>query len=266
MPRQGRRARPRFCIDRIIPSDDRKLAAADVAIKENPENDPRPLGQLTGVSRNPFKMAILTGKKWAVPRSGKTLGVHFLDGSPMQRQAVQKHARAWSKYANITLDSNADVRAPIRVSFSADDGAWSAVGTDCLASDYFRPGEPTMNFGWLKDDTDDEEYRRVVIHEFGHALAAIHEHQNPRGGIKWNTAAVYRYFSGPPNNWSREDIDHNVLQKYSVNQLNASTYDPLSIMLYSFPGELLANGRPTRSNTELSRGDKAFIKKTYPKP
>ncbi len=30
-----------------------------------------------------------------------------------------------------------------------------------------------MNFGWLEDDTDDEEYRRVVLHEFGHALVAF---------------------------------------------------------------------------------------------
>lgn len=266
MPSKRRRAQPQFCIDRIIPADERKLVAADVAIKENPENDPRELSELLGVSRNPFKMAIITGKKWAVPPRGKTLGVHFLDGSTTQRERVQAHARAWSKYANITFDFNADAKAPIRVSFSADDGSWSAVGTDCLASDFFRPGEPTMNFGWLQDDTDDVEYRRVVIHEFGHAVAAIHEHQNPRGGIRWNTAAVYKYFSGPPNNWSKADIDHNVIQKYAEDQLNASKYDPLSIMLYSFPGELLASGRPTRSNTELSRGDKTFIKKTYPKP
>lgn len=33
-----------------------------------------------------------------------------------------------------------------------------------------------MHFGWLRDDTDDVEWRRVVVHEFGHALGAIHEH------------------------------------------------------------------------------------------
>lgn len=266
MPKQTRDSRPRLCIDRIIPADERKLTAAARAIKENPENDPVPLSQLPGVSRNPMKMAIITGKKWSVPPRGKTLGVHFLDGSPTQRQRVQGHAQSWSKYANVTFDFNADMRAPIRVSFSADDGSWSAVGTDSLVSDFFDPGDPTMNFGWLENDTDDVEYRRVVIHEFGHALAAIHEHQNPRGGIKWNTAAVYKYFSGPPNNWSREEIDHNVIQKYSIDQLNASRFDALSIMLYGFPGELLASGRPTRNNTELSSGDKRFIKTMYPKP
>jgi hypothetical protein len=122
-----------------------------------------------------------------------------------------------------------------------------------------------MNFGWLADDTDDTEYRRVVVHEFGHALAAIHEHQNPRGGLKWNVQAVYKTFSGPPNNWSKEAIDFNILQKYSIDQLNATEFDMDSIMLYSFPPELLKGGKGTPENTDLSAGDKKFIAKMYPK-
>jgi hypothetical protein len=39
-----------------------------------------------------------------------------------------------------------------------------------------------------------------VIHEFGHALGLIHEHQNPSGGIQWNKPVVCRYYEGPPNN------------------------------------------------------------------
>ena len=47
-----------------------------------------------------------------------------------------------------------------------------------------------MNYGWLTPDSDDDELRRVVLHEFGHALGLIHEHQNPEGGIEWNEPAV----------------------------------------------------------------------------
>ena len=77
--------------------------------------------------------------------------------------------------------------------------------------------------GHRQDQADDElrlaegraptttEYERVVVHEFGHALGAIHEHQNPKGGIEWNLPAVYKYFAGPPNFWSKEDVDVNVL-------------------------------------------------------
>jgi len=44
---------------------------------------------------------------------------------------------------------------------------------------------PTMNFGWLNEDSDEDEYSRVVLHEFGHSLSCIHEHQHPANGIPW---------------------------------------------------------------------------------
>ena len=71
-----------------------------------------------------------------------------------------------------------------------------------------------MNYGWLTPTSDDDELRRVVLHEFGHALGLIHEHQNPEGGIQWNEPAVKADLSGPPNNWDDETIRHNVLDHY----------------------------------------------------
>jgi hypothetical protein len=208
-------------------------------------------------------MALFTGKMW--PKTGRTLGVRFLDGSKTQRKLAQKYANEWSLFANVVFKFNAGASAEIRVSFQADPGSWSAVGTDCLSAGDFPKKEPTMNFGWLKDDTDAVEWRRVVVHEFGHALGAIHEHQNPKGGIQWNLPAVYAAFSGPPNNWSKQDIDFNIVQKYSIDQLNATAFDPQSIMLYTFPAALIVGGVATANNTDLSAMDKAFIGTNYPK-
>jgi len=42
--------------------------------------------------------------------------------------------------------------------------------------------------------------------------------------------------------------------------------DPKSIMMYSFPGEFATNKFSAPSNVKLSAKDKAFIRKTYPKP
>ena len=207
----------------------------------------------------PLKMAVEAGKKW---KDGRTLSVFFMDGTATQKARLKEQAVKWCAFANIKLDFAASkAKAQIRISFAADEGSWSYIGTDCLGID---KTEPTMNFGWLKDDTDAAEYERVVVHEFGHALGAIHEHQNPKGGIEWNLRAVYAYFAGPPNYWSKEETDVNVIGKYSVDQLNASKFDPDSIMLYQFDGALIQGGKPTKSNTKMSPGDKRFIKKEYP--
>lgn len=247
-----------MCVDRIL-TGEQKIKAMELAIKENQKNQPK-VQRLPGVSLHPMKMALQTGKMWA---PGRVLRIYFMDGSKTQRSRVIEHASQWMEYANIKFDFKAArTKSDIRISFIADPGSWSYIGTDSLG---IPKSEPTMNFGWLQDDTDDMEYNRVVVHEFGHALGCIHEHQNPKGGIKWNVSAVYAYFAGPPNNWSKEDTYTNVIQKYSLDQLNASKFDSKSIMLYSFPGELISGGKATPMNYRLSPRDRAFIKKNYPK-
>jgi hypothetical protein len=249
-----------MCCDRIL-SGAEKVRAMHAAIAESAANAPVAPQRLFGASSPlaPAKMALLAGKKWA---DGRVLGVCFLDGSVRQKARVKAQAVKWSGFANISFDFSATrSSAQIRISFVADEGSWSYIGTDCLG---VAKRQPTMNFGWLRDTTDDAEFERVVVHEFGHALGAIHEHQNPQGGIQWNRAAVYAYFSGPPNYWSKSEIDTNVLGKYSVDQLNASRFDPDSIMLYQFDGALIKGGKPTKTNTHLSEGDKRFIRQQYP--
>ena len=260
----------RCCVDRVVAVRN-KPQAAEVAMKVNPRNRPD-MGKLSrllpGVSANPAKISFFVGKQWA---KGQTLGIAFLDGSPFQRKKVIEKASEWLAYANIKFKFNAGAKAQVRISFRADPGSWSAIGVDCLSAPDFPKDHPTMNFGWLRDDTDDTEYRRVVVHEFGHALGAVHEHQVPKGGIKWNLPAVYQYFSGPPNNWSKDEIDFNIVQKYSANQLNGTSFDPKSIMLYHFPGQFILAPKSlakagTATNTDLSAGDKKFVATIYGKP
>jgi hypothetical protein len=208
-------------------------------------------------------MAMPMFKKWP---NGHEIDCRFLDGSPTQRKKVEDKAHIWEQYANIKFKFIKTGPAEVRISFSADPGSWSPVGTDALNSTYFPIHLPTMNYGWLEDGTDDGEYKSVVLHEFGHALGAIHEHQSPGANLEWNTDEVYRVFSGPPNFWSHEDIDHNILERYSGTQMNWTPgFDEKSIMLYAFPGSLFKNGKGTAENAGLSENDKEFMGKMYPR-
>jgi hypothetical protein len=207
------------------------------------------------------RMAVINLKKWD---KGHNLRCRFLDGDSNQQERVIAKAKLWEKYANVKITFGEDADAEIRISFSADPGSWSAIGTDCLDSSFFPLHQPTMNFGWLRDDTDDNEYERVVVHEFGHALGCIHEHQSPKEHLKWNKTAVYKAFSGPPNFWSKTDIDHNVLQKYSSKGISATLFDPDSIMLYQFDASLFTDHKGTNINTHLSALDEKMIASMYP--
>jgi serralysin len=195
---------------------------------------------------------------------GEAITVKFLDGDPAVQTRVQQYAADWTApgRAGLSLDfAGGDDKTDIRISFQ-EEGSWSALGRSCrYVTDQ---SEPTMNYGWLDANSTTEEIQRVVRHEFGHAMGLIHEHQNPAGGIKWNRQVVIDALSGPPNNWSEEQIEFNVLKPAENDEHNYTKLDPESIMLYAFPPEWTENGFAGGSNTDLSATDVAFIHEQYP--
>ena len=251
----------RICFERIVPDELDPERAVRRTLREFMARDAGPrlsaeeMGQVS-------RMAVINSKKWS---SGTALRCRFLDGSAKMRKRVEAVAHQWEGYAKVTFKFVKTGPAEIRISFYADAGSWSAVGRDALNQQYFPAFQPTMNYGWLRDNTADGEYSRVVLHEFGHALGCIHEHQSPKFTRVWNRQAVLKYFQGPPNYWSPADIDHNVLSKYSPQGVSATQFDPQSIMLYAFDGALFADGLgPTNTNTKLSPADVKMIKSMYP--
>jgi hypothetical protein len=151
--------------------------------------------------------------------------------------------------------------AEIRISFAAG-GSWSFVGKECLG---IPQHEPTMNYGWLAADTPPEELRAVVLHEFGHALGCVHEHQHPEAGIKWKKPEVYAFYAGEPNYWTPEEVDRNVFQVYDGSlTVHTQGVDPTSIMMYSIDPRLTEDGFSVSPNRTLSIRDIDFIRKQYP--
>jgi hypothetical protein len=252
----------RICFERIIPDHLDRDRPIRHAFREQMAASTK--GTLNAAEfAHLARMAVITSKKWA---RGATVRCLFLDGSARMRKKVQAIAHHWEQFANVKLQFVTAAPAEVRISFYADAGSWSAVGRDALNTDYFPLHQPTMNYGWLRDDTGDEEYSRVVLHEFGHALGCIHEHQSPKFSRAWNVAAVMKYFQGPPNYWSPDDIHSNVLDKYSPQGVSATDFDPKSIMLYEFDGALFDDGLgPTNTNNKESPLDVKKIRQMYPK-
>jgi len=206
------------------------------------------------------RAALVKGAKW---KSGDSITIGFLDGQAPVQQRVRAACQEWVApgMANLTFSFlNDPKKALVRISFEHP-GSWSTIGTTCRQ--VTDKSKPTMNYGWLTPTTTDDEVRRVVLHEFGHMLGLIHEHQNPAGGIPWNKDAVIKDLSGPPNNWSRDTIEFNMFQPYAKKEVNFTKLDPNSIMMYPIPKTWTTTGFSVGLNSELSSADRAFIKAQY---
>jgi hypothetical protein len=242
----------RMCIDRRVPRELAPAAEA-AAVEERPDN--MRIVRIGPGLPGRARMAIIVASEW---QPGSTLSVRFLDGDPLVKQKVEMVAHGWEDHANVRFAFGERADAQIRISFQ-EEGSWSYLGKDALQ---IPATQPTMNYGWLTADSEDQEYSRVVLHEFGHALGAVHEHQSPGVTIPWDTKAVYAYYA--LQGWSKDDTDQNVLIPYSPEGIQFSVFDRASIMLYAVDNRLTIGDWQVGWNRDLSEQDKAFIRNRYP--
>ena len=190
------------------------------------------------------------GKLWP---NGATIRVAFLGGSSKQRDLVSRVAVEWAKYANLTFKFVDTGASDVRIAFDPANGSTSYVGTDALA---VGQKEPTMNLAWVEPEK--------VLHEFGHVIGLIEEHQNPNAKIKWNRAAILKSMQGPPNFWSTNRIEDFIFKKVPPDQVgDYRDFDPRSIMTPAFPAEQ-TGGQSIGGASALSESDKQFVRKLYP--
>jgi len=205
------------------------------------------------------RAALQKNSKW---KSGDSISVRFMSGDQRLKDRVTQVAQRWTApgLANLRLVFNDALDADVRIEFIRGNGSWSTVGTTCRR---VPNSKPTMNYGWISADSSEEKLRSVVLHEFGHALGLIHEHQNPRAGFEWNEDAVIAELSGPPNSWSEQQIRFNVLNAASPDDVTATVMDAKSIMMYPIPKSWTKDGRSTGFNPDLSPKDRDFIHAQY---
>ena len=194
-------------------------------------------------------------------QNGATLRVRFVDGTAAQHEKVKLVSNEWTRHANLHFQfGSSGGGGEIRISFKEADGTWSYIGTDALA---IPASQATMNL--IAEDF-------FILHEFGHALGLIHEHNSPNAKIKWNKANIYRDLGGPPNLWPKEQVDSTMFETYK--NIRYRDFDPDSIMMYSYPASWFADGKipgsrakiraPGGGPQSLSKSDKEFIRKLYP--
>ena len=231
-----------------------------------PEVEPRRLART--VSSRHERLIRYVEKKWV---NGTKLHYYLFRDGPFagaasQLEYVREGFDIWENVEiGLQFEEVDDINAAeLRIGFLNGDGSWSYVGRDSI--DIPGQFERTMNIGWNLDH--DPRGVDVAVHEIGHALGFPHEHQNPFAGIVWEEEAVYAYFGGPPNNWSRQETFHNVLRKLPGMSVEGGQWDPNSIMHYSFDAGLIREPQEYAGGLApelgLSEADKAEVRRFYP--
>ena len=249
---------PKVCVNRVL-TEEQKAASISAAMSENPNNRQELNHQYGRL------LAVQVSKLW---KNGRAIQVGFLNGDEVQHQKCEEMAHKWETYANIKFIFDQSASPEIRVAFNdggrfSDPTSWSCIGTDCLIA---HKDEQTINLGWLTRDSPDEEWERVTVHEFGHALGCLHEDQSPAESIQYDEPTVYAYYMGPPNNWTRQMVQENILNKDSQDGIKNTPFDPTSIEAYWIDPEFTLDKKGVEGGKILDTNDKALIGQMYPFP
>jgi hypothetical protein len=191
-------------------------------------------------------------------------------------------------YVNLTFvrrpPTSTPINGEIRISFEPTSGCWSKIGTDALT---VPKDQATMNFAWFSVAD--------VLHQFGHALGLVHEHQRPDrdGQLSFNLPLLYSWAKTVTGR-DEKSVNSNIVDKFNQEQINGANfynnnfnkifkpetlaaigsifdYDPDSIMLDFFPSDIMVNpvtgkppGKGTKQNRRLSKKDVVILNFMYP--
>jgi serralysin len=195
--------------------------------------------------------------------SKNQLNVIFKDGDDDWNRKVQAKlkdiVKEWEDYAKISFTFDPNGSRDITIQFEPD-ATYPDYGVyQSLLGPNSHGENPSM---WLlfQPQTTDDELKRVILHEFGHALGLIHEQTRPDVKIGWKPDAVYKYYSF--TGWSKDQIDEQVMKPSPFKALRKSPFDLISIMIYPIPKGLAAI--EAGGTKDLSPMDKVFIASFYP--
>jgi hypothetical protein len=204
-----------------------------------------------------FEFAALIDSKW----KKTSLRLFYIKPPEYESQIIRAFGE-WTTYTGIEFVMAHGLNdSDIRISFE-EDGHWSYIGTQ--AEQGFLTGKATMNFDPMDfRGINDKTRYSIMLHEIGHSIGLIHEHQKETSPIIWNKAKIYndcqRIYG-----WDKVEVDHNIFNKFNSNDLFYSKeFDRNSIMIYAIPNGWSSNYQINEMNNELSELDKRFARAFY---
>lgn len=221
-------------------------------------------------SQNNLHAAVLIkDKQWT---NNSDINVVFLDGSQKAHQQVRGIAPIWLKGTGLKFRFFSDPKTfplnkHIRISFNSHSGSVLGDHND-YQSDY-----ATMNLkGLLNTNLTSREIKRLILHEFGHALGFEHEYRSkfwPYGhaALQQIRERCYPQMEsiGYDTSSARSHCDK-INSKLNNRKALTTAYDERSIMNYAM--SFTQNDGTVKTipaNFELSLLDKYAIKRWYPR-
>lgn len=258
-----------------------------------------------------FQSFVSAQKTW---NPGTVITVAFKGGSNEVRRQIADAITPWSEAANVTFDfgysqqtesyrewsaTDNAYRASVRISFNSGSEYgtyWSAIGRESVTASKYKPNESSMNFGNFAEGLP-ETWQATVLHEFGHALGFMHEHQSPNSNCeqeyRWDddpgyvplqdafgqfvpnqgkSPGLYTVLGGPQNWWTKAQIDFNLKKFANSVGWKLSPFDRDSIMKYHFDGWMYRDvavstnsGCYSPENRTLSSQDRKAASEIYPR-
>jgi Astacin (Peptidase family M12A) len=242
----------------IYPDDNEEAEALSIVASEN-----------AGILLSSTEAAALrVDPKWGRwnPKrieKGIPLRVGFMQPNHTMNDFVVAAGHEWEKYMGLRFDFTATDEFDVLVN---QDAAGNNSKAGVASRQAAMKGLPSVNIQKFTPGHLDSQRLGIALHELGHSLGLIHEHQNPNADLDFDEKAVVEYYEAKYG-WDEKKTRKNVLTPLSADLATDRTnFDPDSIMIYELPGVLFEDGRVNFSkNYTLSNNDKKLIGRIYPK-
>lgn len=204
-----------------------------------------------------FELALIKSSMWN-DRKELKIFIYNHTFNPDINKKIEFYSKEWEEWTGIKFIFTNDPNSEIRIRINALNFHESYIGKDALKIGNLMI--ETMKLG-IGIETNENSIKRTILHEFGHALGCIHEHQSPSSSIKWDEQAVIRScaFGG----WDESKVRQNIIGRYTSSEITNSKFDENSIMIYPIPSDWTIDGYSIGWNNSLSDFDKKFMKRAY---